>query len=88
MELLTVITPPNNSMQPPALRAAAEAGRYAYILFPNRGKEMATPFSGKTFTFTQPDGTKFQVGVLFVGGYSDNEIRTGVLPVTGTPIGA
>jgi len=27
MELLTVITPPNNSMQPTALRAAADAER-------------------------------------------------------------
>ena len=28
--LLTVITPPNNSMQPTALRAAADAERWAY----------------------------------------------------------
>jgi len=28
MELLTVITPPNNSMQPTALRAAADTERY------------------------------------------------------------
>jgi hypothetical protein len=31
MELLTVITPPNNSMQPTALRAAADAKRSAEL---------------------------------------------------------
>jgi hypothetical protein len=30
MELLTVITPPNNSMQPTALRAAADTPRSAH----------------------------------------------------------